>query len=29
MLDPLTQSIAWNFARIFPFFPSLLFRLTR
>ncbi|MCX6935727.1 MAG: hypothetical protein NTZ01_06010, partial [Verrucomicrobia bacterium] len=29
MFDPFTQSLAWNLSRIFPAFPSLLFRLTR
>jgi len=29
MFDPLAQSLTWNLSRIFPFFPSLLFRLTR
>lgn len=29
MLDPFTQSVAWSLARLFPGFPSLLFRLTR
>ena len=29
MFDPLAQSLTWNLCRIFPSFPSLLFRLTR
>jgi len=29
MFDPFAQSLAWNLSRIFPAFPSLLFRLTR
>jgi 2-polyprenyl-6-methoxyphenol hydroxylase-like FAD-dependent oxidoreductase len=29
MFDPLAQSLIWNLSRIFPSFPSLLFRLTR
>ena len=29
MLDPFTQSVAWTLSRMFPAFPSLLFRLTR
>jgi len=29
MFDPIARSVAWNFSRIFPDFPSLLFRLTR
>ena len=29
MFDPIARSVAWNLSRIFPDFPSLLFRLTR
>ena len=29
MFDPVAQSVVWNLSRIFPDFPSLLFRLTR
>lgn len=29
MFDPLTQSVAWTLAQMFPGFSSLLFRLTR
>ncbi|NDB95482.1 MAG: hypothetical protein EBZ78_04915 [Verrucomicrobia bacterium] len=29
MFDPIARSVVWNLSRIFPDFPSLLFRLTR
>ena len=29
MFDPMARSVVWNLSRMFPDFPSLLFRLTR